>query len=135
MQADRPALRQVIPKRGHDFAILWCLVRDQIVCVCVYYGEGTVSVPAGTTLLNDRSDDRCCNAEYRLLQVQTNAASAKCPNINVGKVPRLARSFALLRKAVLLDLTFVDHAAKASGEPILTDAAWSTNGRSRDGKW
>lgn len=57
----------------------------RVCCVRPGCSEGTVSVPVKTMPANDGSDS-CCNAEYHLPRVQTNAASAICPNMNSGKV-------------------------------------------------
>jgi hypothetical protein len=81
--------------------------------VCVYCSEGTITVPAGTTLLNGRSDDCCYNEVFRLLQLQSNAALATCLNINVGIVRIADLCASVWGRAALAT------AAKVCFEPIL----------------
>ncbi|MGB3178270.1 MAG: hypothetical protein WBA90_10395 [Albidovulum sp.] len=57
---------------------------------------GIIRLPPYSTRLNGCSGETCRTAKSTLLQLRTNAASATCPNINVGKVR-------ILGKPVLFD--------------------------------
>ncbi len=70
---------------------------------------------------NGRSGTIRCVAKSVPPQLQTNAAPATWPNVNVGEVRSLPVHSRCSERRLILDLSFVDHAAKVVEESFAAE--------------